>query len=154
MIKLIGRQILREINFKSVKKFVDFLKSLFTNETTVYEDYCDLNQERIRYEQRKINGFIQVLTAEYDRIEENLAGSKSKPQQPKDKIRIRVQYMEHVNQLVGGYSFGQDALISEQPRNATCYVMSKKVIVAVLTKNDFRRILQEKERQHVDHKIN
>ena len=50
MIKLIGRQILREINFKSVKKFVDFLKSLFTNETTVYEDYCDLNQERIRYE--------------------------------------------------------------------------------------------------------
>lgn len=45
-------------------------------------------------------------------------------------------------------------MISEQPRNATCYVMSKKVITAVLTKNDFRRILQERERQHIDQKIN
>lgn len=54
--------------------------------------------------------------------------------------------MEHVNQLVSGYSFGQDALISDMPRNATCYVMSDKVITAVLTKNDFKRVLLEREK--------
>ena len=71
----------------------------------------------------------------------------------REKIKIKVQLMEHVNQLHRGYSFGQDALISDQPRNATCYVMSQKVITAVLTKNDFRRVLLERERQQVDLKI-
>ena len=154
IIRIIGRNVLRQINFRSVKKFVDFLQSLLADETPVYEQYPELSEARIRDEFRKLNGFIQVLVSEYDRIEEKVSGSISKLQLSKDKIRIRLQYMEHVNQLAGGYSFGQDALISEQPRNATCYVMSKKVITAVLTKNDFRRILSEKERQHIDMKIN
>jgi len=55
--------------------------------------------------------------------------------------------MEHVNQLNTGDSFGQDALIDEKaPRNATCYIMSAKARTAILTKNDFRRVLLEKER--------
>ena len=61
--------------------------------------------------------------------------------------------MEHVNELNTGDSFGQDALINENPRNATCYVMTEHASTAVLTKNDFRRVLLERERQRVDHKI-
>ena len=42
IIKIFGRKLLREINFKSVKTFVDFLKSLFANDTDVFETYPDL----------------------------------------------------------------------------------------------------------------
>ena len=62
--------------------------------------------------------------------------------------------MEHVNQLVQGQSFGQDSLIADAPRNATCYSMSDKVITAVLLKNDYNRVLLEREKQHIDMKLN
>ena len=58
IIKIFGRQFLRDINFTSVKSFVDFLKSLFANDSDVFETYPDLVEALIRDEQRKINGFI------------------------------------------------------------------------------------------------
>ena len=97
IIRLIGRHLLRKINFTHVKQFVDFLHDLTTDEPTMFEKYPDLNEDRIRHDVRKINGFIQVLVAEYDRIEEKVSGSVSKNMNAKDKIRVRVQYMEHVN---------------------------------------------------------
>jgi len=45
--------------------------------------------------------------------------------------------MEQVTTLCSGDSFGQDALVEDKNRNATCIVMSEKLISAVLTKNDF-----------------
>ena len=64
--------------------------------------------------------------------------------------------MEEINILGSGDSFGQDSLLSEHKmrRNASCQVLSENVIAAVLTKNDFRRVLIEQERIKIDSKIN
>ena len=64
--------------------------------------------------------------------------------------------MEQINTLYSGDSFGQDSLQSETvtKRNATCQAQSNKVISAVLTKNDFQRVLNEYERKKTDEKIN
>ena len=53
--------------------------------------------------------------------------------------------------MVGGQYFGQDSLISEKPRNATCYAMTN-VITAEVTKRDCK-VLLIRERQHIDQKI-
>ena len=53
--------------------------------------------------------------------------------------------MEHVNELEGGRSFGQDSLINDTARNATCYAMTAHVITAVLMKDEYKRILQERD---------
>ena len=85
------------MNFVSVKKFVDFLVDLNANDTTKFEEYPELVESRIHDDIRKINGFVQILISEYDRVEEKMSSTVSKNQQPKEKILIRVQYMEHVN---------------------------------------------------------
>ena len=58
--------------------------------------------------------------------------------------------MEEVSRLGPGLHFGQDSLMTERDhmkRNATCKATQDgKVIVVVLTKNDFKRILREEER--------
>ena len=63
--------------------------------------------------------------------------------------------MEQVNTLSSGESFGKDSLLenSDLRRNATIAVLSEKVIVATLSKNDFHRVLFEQERQKTDLKI-
>jgi CRP-like cAMP-binding protein len=61
--------------------------------------------------------------------------------------------MEHVTTLFSGDSFGQDALITDENRNATCIVISETLIAAVLTKLDFQRVLRASESQKVDAKI-
>ena len=62
--------------------------------------------------------------------------------------------MTLVNKRVQGQSFGEDALINDKPRNATCFVMTEYVITGTLTKFDFNRVLLERERQHIELKIN
>lgn len=44
-------------------------------------------------------------------------------------------------------------MIADAPRNATCYCMSEKVVTAVLTKSDFKRVLLEREKQHIGKKL-
>ena len=60
--------------------------------------------------------------------------------------------MNEVAILLAGQSFGQDSLLSEraQKRNATCTAQGGKVITAILTKNDFQRVLFEKERMRIE----
>ena len=62
-----------------------------------------------------------------------------------DKIRIKLQVMEHVNQRELGHSIGEDSLITHTPRNATCYAMTERVITAVLTKEDYQNVLAERD---------
>ena len=61
--------------------------------------------------------------------------------------------MEHVNQLESGFSFGQDSLIEDTTRNATCYAMTDQVVTAVLTKADFKRILKSREQAQIESKV-
>ena len=74
-------------------------------------------------------------------------------QNDQNQFKCTMNMMEHVNQLHSGDSFGQDALISETPRNATCYVMGERAVTAVLTKENFKRVLFDRERQKIDAKI-
>ena len=63
--------------------------------------------------------------------------------------------MYEVACLTAGQSFGQDSLLSEQAkkRNATCSVHGDKVITAILTKQDFQRVLYEQERIKIEGKL-
>ena len=86
-------------------------------------------------------------------ISETEIESISKNVPEKDKIKIRLLYLEHVNQLESGLSFGEASLIADTPRNATCYAMSEQVITAVLLKADYRRVLLDRERHAFDEKV-
>lgn len=61
--------------------------------------------------------------------------------------------MDKVATLHDGDSFGQDALLTDDTRNATCICASDKVICAVLAKTDFNRVLFELEKQKIEQKI-
>ena len=64
--------------------------------------------------------------------------------------------MNIINDLNVGQSFGDDSLHEEkdQVRNATCCVMSKRAVTAVLTKADYLKLLGESGKSQLDEKIN
>ena len=45
-------------------------------------------------------------------------------------------------------------MIDDVPRNATCYAMTERVIAAIVTKNDYKRVLLERDRYLMDQKVN
>ena len=49
-----------------------------------------------------------------------------------------------------GGCFGQDSLIEDTTRNATCTAMSRKLITVILTKPDYKRVVQPRQKQHRD----
>jgi len=62
--------------------------------------------------------------------------------------------MEQVNILGAGQTFGADSLTSDDcKRNATCVALSKRVVVATLTKTDYQRVYAEQERVKTEQKI-
>ena len=91
---------------------------------------------------------------EYARIEDHPSlGSVSREVPESQKYKIKVLLMEKVNHLDKGLSFGEAALLSDAPRNATCFVMSDRAITAILTKNDFNRVMADRLRQAEELKV-
>ena len=82
-----------------------------------------LNETRLKQESHRINLFRQLLLSRTS------------------AVKIKLSVMEHINELNSGMSFGQDSLMKDTTRNATCYAMTDRVIAAVLTKHDYKRIL-------------
>ena len=58
--------------------FVKFLKTLEKKDTTIFQEYPQLNEHLIRSEVRRIHGFICVIVGEFDRMEDRISGTFSK----------------------------------------------------------------------------
>lgn len=56
---------------------------------------------------------------------------------------ISLQILKEVNELGEGKSFGELALLTEKPRNATIFAKAAKVALGVLNKRDYQRLIGE-----------
>lgn len=102
IVNMIGADLLKSLDFKRVTDLVNFLKSLENLNSDVYETHAELDQNNIRGNVNKLLSFRRKLLAQYDRITDTYAGSVSKAQAEVNLISVKLQIMEHVNQLVQG----------------------------------------------------
>ena len=56
---------------------------------------------------------------------------------------VQVLLLKEVNELQEGKAFGELALLTEKPRNATIYSKSPKAALGFLTKKDYQRLIGE-----------
>jgi len=56
--------------------------------------------------------------------------------------------MVEVAQFKAGQSFGEKSIEEDKPRAATVYVKSDNIIVAVLTKKDYKHVIGESFKKH------
>ena len=148
MISIVGAPLLRSLNFKHVRKLMEFLRKLEILSEELFEKHPSLDRRKINANPHRLKNIRVELDKQLKQIDETTKGSFSIEQPLEKKIISKFIMMEQVNTLSHGDSFGQDSLSSEQKkrRNATCQAISKRVIAAVLTKNDFQRVLNEYEK--------
>ncbi|TNV85143.1 hypothetical protein FGO68_gene17329 [Halteria grandinella] len=56
---------------------------------------------------------------------------------------VNLQILKEVNELGEGKSFGELALLTDKPRNATIFAKTPKVALGVLSKKDYQRLIGE-----------
>lgn len=66
------------------------------------------------------------------------------------KFNCSITVLKDVNEITEGKSFGELALLTEKPRNATIYAKTARVALGVLTKRDYERLIGEDFKSKMD----
>ena len=66
------------------------------------------------------------------------------------KFPVHITIMKEVNELKEGKSFGELALLTDKPRNATIFAKTGKVALGVLTKKDYQKLIGEDFKSKMD----
>lgn len=93
-------------------------------------------EENYNYEETKISEIFHEKLAK----EKGIIDMISKFGDGGDRVDVEIEQLQEVSVLKEGASFGELALISERPRAATIKAI-ETVILAVLNKSDFKKIL-------------
>ena len=88
---------LKSLNFKHVSDFVEFLIKCEKYDDKLLEQHTELNETRLSKDRAKIVAFRERIVDEYARIDEKPTGSIGREMPAGEKIRIKLQVMEHVN---------------------------------------------------------
>ena len=78
LIKIIGRSLLKRLNFTRVVTLIDFLTKCEKQAPDFMAEHPELQGHRLTQDVRKIKVFRYRLMAEIDRIEDHVGGSVSK----------------------------------------------------------------------------
>ena len=111
LINVIGVQVFRTMDFKQVRKLIEFLRNL----TYMDEEICtthSISMRKIVSILPRIKTLIIKLKKQLNMIDETAKGSISVELAEHKKYQARFEMMQEVKVLHSGESFGQDSLLS------------------------------------------